>query len=271
MSKNNYDSHVFYVTSQGYAGDHWYSWFAKALNTHPEMFVYIANEGSRPKYFQERTRSERPDLLKFTKFISDVGRTYIATGDCYSYRAHKMQPLVDEYGDDVRWINLVRHPYVWLFFYTRWRATNMRMGTNKTKPLDHEYNIVEHELYIDLKPYTKDDVHIWAFYRGLTFLNHHMMKDLSVDTRHIKLEDIADSKKLFNEVVSYLTHDRVKFDKPTLELVYSWLHEPFRGEEKIFVTAQSQKNSYENWQLEAIDKIVSKDAKNRFMELGYEL
>lgn len=44
-------SHVFYVTSWGYGADHWFSWFAKLLNAHPEIFVYLANEGSRPKYF----------------------------------------------------------------------------------------------------------------------------------------------------------------------------------------------------------------------------
>ncbi|WP_434637271.1 hypothetical protein MLC35_00695 [Sulfurimonas sp. NW7] len=268
---DDFDSHVFYVTSQGYAGDHWYSWFCKSLNAHPEMFVYIANEGSRPKYFDERSRSERPDLLKFTKFISDVGRTYEATGDCYSYRAHKMQPLVKEYGDKVRWVNLVRHPYVWLFFYTRWRATNMRMGSGKTKPLEHEWNIVEHELYKNLRPYTKDDVHIWAFYRGLTFLNHHMMKDLSIETKHIKLEDIIASKDSFQEVVSYLTHDRVAFDEELLDRVYSWRYEPFRGEEKVYVNADNEKESYEDWQLEAIDKIVSQEAQERFRELGYAL
>jgi len=267
----NHDSYVFYVTSQGYAGDHWYSWFSKALNVHPELFVYIANEGSRPKYFQERTRSERPDIVTYTKFISDVGRTYTGIGDCYSYRAHKMQPLVDKYADKIKWINLIRHPYVWLFFYTRWRATNMRMGTGKTKPLDHEWNIVQHELYKDLKPYTKEDVHIWAFYRGLTFLNHHMMKDLEINTRHIKLEDITKSKQYFNEVVSYLTHNRITFDETTLNLIYSWLYKPFRGEETLFITAEEQRNNYENWQIEAIEKIVSSQAKNKFKELGYAL
>jgi len=267
----DHDSHVFYVTSQGYAGDHFYSWFSKALNAHPEMFVYLANEGSRPKYFDERSRSDRPDILKFTKFISDVGRTYLATGDCFSYRAHKMQPLVDTYGDEVRWVNLIRHPYVWLYFYVRWRATNMRMGSSKTKPLEHEWNIVEHELYKGLKPYTKDDVEVWAFYRGLTFLNHHMMKDLSVDIWHVKLEDIVSSKDKFKELVSYLTHNRVEYDENTLNLIYSWRYEPFRGEDKVFVTAKTQRDSYEEWQLQAIEKIVSPEAKLKFSEIGYEL
>ena len=50
---------VFLVTSWGYGADHWFSWFSKTLNAHPELFVYLANEGSRPKYFPEEKRFMR--------------------------------------------------------------------------------------------------------------------------------------------------------------------------------------------------------------------
>lgn len=271
MQTIDHDSHVFYVTSQGYAGDHWYSWFSKALNTHPELFVYIANEGSRPKYFEERSRSERPEIISFTKFLSDVGRTYQGIGDCYSYRAHKMQPLTDEYAQRVPWFNLVRHPYSWIHFYVRWRATNMRMGTGKTKPLEHEWNIVEHALYKDLKPYTKEDVEIWAFYRGLTFINHHMMKDLSIDTQHIPLEDIIASPAKFNEVVAYLTHERVQFSQEQLELIYQWRFTPFRGEETIHAKPDDVRKDWEPWQADAFNTIVSQETQEKFIALGYKL
>ena len=271
MISEDHDSHVFFITAQGYAGDHWYSWLPKALNAHPEMFVYIANEGSRPKYFAERTRSERPDITLFTKFISDVGRTYQAIGDCYSYRANKLQPLVDMYEDRVRRVNIIRHPYVWLFFYVDWRASNMRMGTGSTKPLDHEWSIVQHELYEGLRPYKKEDVDIWAFYRGLTFLTNHMMRDFSFDIEHIRLEELVSSGERFNEMVQYLTHDRVSYSKEQLDLVYSWLYTPFRGERKLHITAKEQRVQWENWQVEAFEKIVSKEAINKFKEFGYEL
>ena len=61
------------------------SWFSKALNAHPEVFSYLANEGSRPKYFpEERTRADRPNIIKFVRFIADVGLTFESIGDCYS-------------------------------------------------------------------------------------------------------------------------------------------------------------------------------------------
>src|SRR3972149_4717635 len=63
------------------------SWFVKALNANPEIMAYLANEGSRPKYFpEERSRAQRPDLIKFTRFVADVGMTYTAIGDCSTYR-----------------------------------------------------------------------------------------------------------------------------------------------------------------------------------------
>ncbi len=62
------DTNVFYVTSQGYAADHWYGWLPKALNAHPEIFALLAHEGSRPKYIKTRTRGERPSIIPFTEF-----------------------------------------------------------------------------------------------------------------------------------------------------------------------------------------------------------
>ncbi len=61
------DYRVFYVTSWGYAADHSFGWFPKALNLHPEIFALLAHEGSRPKYLKERTRPA-PPAHSFTNF-----------------------------------------------------------------------------------------------------------------------------------------------------------------------------------------------------------
>ncbi len=270
MPDHDHDTHVFFITAQGYAGDHWYSWLAKALNVHPELFVFLANEGSRPKYFNERSRAERPELTKFTKFISDIGRIYEGVGDCFSYRAYQMAPLEDAFGDRVRWVNIIRHPYAWLYFYVRWRTSNMRMASGETKPIDHEWNVVQHELYKGLHPYTKEDVEIWAFYRGLTFLNNHMIRDLNCKTRHLQLEKIISSPENFQEMVSYLTHNRVHFDSQLLALIYGWVFKQFRGEEKVKVVPADAKKTWSAWQLEAFDSLVSTAAINKYNELGYE-
>ncbi len=124
---------VFYVTAWGYAGDHAFGWFPKALNLHPEIFALLAHEGSRPKYLRERTRGQRPLLEAFTEFLNDMGMTYQAIGDCYSYRARQVGRLLaqDRYAG-IPAVNLVRHPVVWLEFYVRWRAGNMRMRSGNT-------------------------------------------------------------------------------------------------------------------------------------------
>ncbi len=273
MNKSSYDhdSHVFFITAQGYAGDHWFSWLAKALNSHPELLVYLANEGSRPKYFAERSRSERPDIIQFTKFMSDVGRTYEGIGDCYSYRAYQMVSVEAEYGDRVHWVNIIRHPYAWLYFYVRWRATNMRMGTGETKPLDHEWDIIQHDIYKGLRPYKKEDVHIWAFYRGLTFLNNHMMRDFRAANNHIKLEELVYYPQRLQKIVSYLTHNRVHFDSKLLSKVYTSAFTPFRGEEQVKAMPTTIKQAWNPWQHEAFEALVSSETVDKYKKMGYEL
>jgi hypothetical protein len=213
MDKESRMAHTFYVTSWGYAADHWYAWFVKALNAHPEILAYLANEGSRPKYFTERTRAQRPDLMQYTKFIADVGMTYSAIGDCYSYRAFQAKVLRDKFGDTIPIINLVRHPYCWLKFYVRWRAANMRMPDGTTGPLDHEWSTVRHDIFNDikLKPYEKKDIDIWASYQGMFLLNN-IKRDVLSGVKQKTLEKIVKSPNSFSETVNYLTHGRVVLD-----------------------------------------------------------
>jgi hypothetical protein len=272
-SNNSLDAdHVFYVTSRGYAADHWYAWFSKALNAHPEVFAYLANEGSRPKYFSERTRAERPQIVRFTQFIADVGKTYKAIGDCYSYRANRMKPLQESFGDNVPVINLVRHPYSWLKFYVRWRSKNMRMPNGETGPIDHEWNISQHDLFrsLGLRPYGKEDVEVWSTYQGLYHLKN-IVADVESGIKQVVLEDVVKDQSLFLETISYLTHDRVTYDKSLLDLVYSWVWKPFPGEGRLRVVPKEEYDIWPEWHHEAFSKIVTNEVKECYQKLGYEL
>lgn len=274
MSANNSLNidHVFYVTSRGYAADHWYAWFSKALNAHPEIFTYLANEGSRPKYFKERTRAERPEIIRFTQFMADVGKTFSAIGDCYSYRANRMKPLLDKYGSAVPVINLVRHPYSWLKFYVRWRATNMRMPDGETGPLDHEWQITRHELFklLGLRPYKKEDVEIWATYQGLYHLKN-IVADVEPGIKQIMLEEVVNDREIFQETIKYLTHGRVRYDQSLLDLVYSWVWTQFSGEGRLRVVPEEEYESWPDWQHEAFEKIVEDEVIECYRKLGYRL
>lgn len=264
----DHDSHVFLVSAQGYAGDHLFSWFSKSLNAHPDIFCYLANEGSRPKYFKERSRSERPDLFTYVKFISDVGRTYSAVGDCYSYRAYQLSALRDCYGDSVRFVNLIRHPFIWSYYYVSWRCSNMRMPSSAPNPIEHEWSRVDHSKFKGLKSYTKTDVEIWAFYRAMEFMDNHFQRDLSVDCRHIPIESVVNDRDLYISIVSYLTHDRLNCSADYLNIVWNWLDKPFRGELPFTLSPSDVWALWADWQKEAFYCLVKPSSLESFAKSG---
>ncbi|MEJ2372324.1 MAG: hypothetical protein P8Y16_00700, partial [Sulfurimonas sp.] len=105
------------------------------------------------------TRAQRPDIMKFTRFLADVGMTYTAIGDCYSWWPTMMHEVIEKWSDVVRIVQLTRHPYAWLFFHVRWRTTNMRMLGGEQGPLDHEWlHGCDHKLFkqLGLKKYTRN-------------------------------------------------------------------------------------------------------------------
>lgn len=267
-------SHVFYVTSWGYGADHWFAWFCKALNANSEIMTYLSNEGSRPKYFpEERSRAQRPDLVNFTRFMADVGMTYTSIGDCYSYRPTMMHAVLENWPDIVRIVQLTRHPFAWLFFHVRWRTTNMRMLGGENGPLEHEWvNGCDHDLFkrLRLRPYTKDDIKIWTTYQGMWKMND-VAGDAKMSIRQIPIENVVQDRNLFCEIIDYISHGRVKYNNELLDLIYSWVWKPFRGEEQLRVCPAELRVGWEDWEIEAFDRLVTLEAKQAFINLGYKI
>jgi hypothetical protein len=267
-------SHVFYVTSWGYGADHWFAWFVKALNANPEIMAYLANEGSRPKYFpEERTRAQRPDLIKFTRFMADVGMTYTAIGDCYSYRPTMMHAALEQWPELVRIVQLTRHPYAWLFFHVRWRTTNMRMLGKEQGPLEHEWlHGCDHKLFksLGLKPYEKENIETWATYQGMWKMND-VASDSKMPIRQIPIENVVADRNLFSEILAYLTHGRIDYPSELLDLIYSWAWTPFRGEHPLRAVPADLRQEWPAWKIEAFEKLVSLEAQECFRKLGYKL
>lgn len=267
-------SHVFYVTSWGYAGDHWFAWFARALNANPEIMAYLANEGTRSKYFpEERSRAQRPDLGKFTRFMADVGMTYTAIGDCYSYLPTMMHAVLEVWPNIVRIVQLTRHPYAWLFFHVRWRTMNLRMFGWEHGPLEHEWtHACDHEFFkqLELKPYNKEDIEIWATLQGMQRMND-VVSDLKMPIPQIPIEQVVTNREVFHELIDYITHGRVVYADSLLDLIYGWAWTPFRGEEKLRILPLELRAKWPDWKVEAFEKLVSQEAQDSFLNLGYAL
>lgn len=267
------DYRVFYVTAWGYAADHLFGWFPKALNCHRELFVLLAHEGSRPKYLKERTRAERPPLIPFTEFLNDMGMTYAAIGDCYSYRAGQMPELLSiEQYKNIPVVNLARHPVAWLEFYVRWRASNMRMRAGATDPLAWEWKTACHTYFehLGLPRYSKEDIDIWASYQGMFQLNN-VLGDIHAVQHHIPIERVADDPETFRNLASYLSRGEVTFDQASLDTAYSMRNTLFRGEAKVECDPDILIQSWPGWKVDAFRKLVSPDAIRAHESFGYNL
>ncbi|MDH5731352.1 MAG: hypothetical protein OEZ58_20390 [Gammaproteobacteria bacterium] len=263
---------VFFVASHGMAGDHLFDWFPKALGAHPEIYIYLG-ESVRSKYFNERSRKERPDIVQYSNFLKDLGgSTYQSIGECFSYRAYQLEQLTGVFGDDVRWVNLVRHPYAWLDFYVSWRASNLNMPLDNTMAIDHEWSVTKHDYFssLNLIPYSKDNVSIWASYQGMDILNR-MLSDRRPNVTNIPIESICNSQEQFQSVVTYLTHGRINYNSHLLDLVFSWLQKPFRQNSKLIGDPEYLRSSWPTWKHEAFSKIIKAETISMFESYGYQL
>jgi len=264
---------VFFVTSWGYAADHLFGWFPKVLNLHPEIFALLAHEGSRPKYFRERTRSERPPVPRYVNFLTDMGMTYQAIGDCYSYRPMQLKNFI-ETGvlSAVPILNLTRNPIIWLEYFVDWRQGNMRMPGTGSDPLEWEWKITPHRWFqsLGLKEYSKGDVNIWAAFLGMSHLNS--MKAGRVDgVAQARIEDVFSDAEKLNDIVSYLSSGRAALDRTALSVAEDMKYTLFRGETVLHADAEGLRNRWDDWQCDAFRKLVSREAMQYFSDIGYDL
>lgn len=262
---------MFYVTSHGSAGDHWFDWFARGLNAHPDQMIYMG-ESVRSKYLKERSRKQRPDPVAFTAFLTDLGKPYRAIGETYAYRSYQLESVQARHGDRVRFVNVVRHPYCWLTSYVRWRTSNMGMPAGQTMAIEHEWNVARHEEFdaLGLHPYTRSDVDVWASHQGMHILNR-MVSDARSGVKNVRLEEIVRSRDIFSQTVAYLTHGRLVFDAALLDRVYGWVNRPFRSDGRVVHSSADERAAWPDWKAQAFEALVSPQAREMFTSFGYAL
>ncbi|EKD97807.1 MAG: hypothetical protein ACD_23C00734G0001, partial [uncultured bacterium] len=161
----------------------------------------------------------------------------------------------------------------WLFFHVRWRTTNMRMLGGEQGPLEHEWlHGCDHELFkrLNLKPYKKEDIEIWTTYQGMWKMND-VASDTKMPIRQIPVEQVVANRELFCEIIDYLTHGRVKYDDRLLDMIYSWVWTPFRGEQPLRALPKELRDDWPSWKVDAFDKLVSVEAQDCYRQLGYKL
>jgi len=266
---------VFFVTSWGYAADHLFGWFPKAINSHPELFALLGHEGSRPKYIKERTRGQRPPISSFTYFLSDMSKTYEAIGDCYSYRADAVERLItgDPMFSGIQSLNLIRHPVVWLNFYTLWRSRHMRTSDGSSEAIEWEWRINRGPYFesLGIRGVDREDVDSWSFLQGLTHLNQIYNENKLLHIKTLPIESIAEDRDLFAREVARLARNRISYSHEQLTKAYQLLPGLYRGENTVECSPQAILDSWKPWQFDSFNKVVSIESIKEFESFGYRL
>ena len=65
--RKNDHNQVFYVSSHGAVGDHWFDWFARSLNAHPDIMIYM---GVTPVH-KDNSRGDQGQNHTDTKWLAD--------------------------------------------------------------------------------------------------------------------------------------------------------------------------------------------------------
>jgi hypothetical protein len=262
---------VFYISSHGSAGDHWFDWLARGLNAHPDVMIYMG-ESVRSKYLKERSRKERPDLLAFTEFLTDLGKPYRAIGECYAYRAYQLEALLPVHGDRVRFVNIVRHPYCWLSSYVHWRTTNMGMPAGQISAVEHEWSVTRHAEFaaLGLQPYGREDIAVWASHQGMHILNR-MLSDAAPAVRNLPLETLVADRGAFCDLAAHLTHGRISFPPALLDTIYGWVMTPFRVGGRVLTAPEAERAAWPAWKERAWEALVTPPVRAMFTSWGYQL
>ena len=146
----------------------------------------------------------------------------------------------------------------------------MRMPDGSTGPLDWEWKVANHALFdaLELPPYEKDDVAVWATYQGMFMLNQHL-QDLRSGVPTMSMESIVKDPNQLQVVVSYLTKNRCKFTPELLDKAYEVVDLPFRGEEKINADPKVLYDQWPEWKRIAFRKLVDPVILEAFQSYGY--
>ncbi|TPV92936.1 MAG: hypothetical protein B7733_23190 [Myxococcales bacterium FL481] len=260
---------VFFLTSHGMAGDHWFDWLPKALGSHSEIFVYMG-ESVRSKYLHERSRKERPDVVAFAEFLFDLGTPYTAIGECFAYRSYQLDPLRRRFGGQVRFANILRDPFCWMEFFVTWRCNNLNQAPGVTTAIDHEWAVARHEEFaaLKLRPYSREDVEVWATYQAMHILNR-MKTDEADNVVNYRMEDMVGDPRRLQELVAWLTQGRIEYDRAALEAIYSWVDTPWRAGARVLADPAAIRQQWPEWKHEAFAALVTQATRERFSRLGY--
>ncbi len=239
---------LFSVISWGCAATHW---LARALNSHSDIFCVHAGNFSLHQY----GRAPYLDGAEYLRVIGALGTSYAAAGDVHGVDIRTIAETRDAFGDQFGCAVVVREPIARLHSQLALFKANLQ---NRGWSVDHVEHFINQGVALPVDNYeTRLTLH------GIWMLN--MIVREQATARVWRCEDLTTKPDALAEFATELTGGAIPID-------LSWARAAVgapRVEQHANSGHKPAERQLEDWQIDAIRRIVEERAWDLYSELGY--
>ncbi len=241
-------SRLFSVVSWGCAATHW---LARALNSHAEIFCVHAGNYSLHQY-GKAPYLDGPDYLRV---IDALGTSYGAAGDVHGLDIGTVGLAREVFGNRFSCAIVVREPIARLHSQLALFKANLQ---NRGWSIDHIQHFINRGVVLPVDNYeTRLTLH------GIWMLN--MIVREQATARVWRCEDLTTKPDALAEFATELTGGAIPLDPLWARAAVA----APRVEQHASFDRNPADRQFDDWQIEALRKIVSPAAWDRYSELGY--
>lgn len=238
------------MISWGCAATHW---LARALNSHADIFCVHAGNFT----WHQHGRAPYLDGPEYLRVIGALGTSYAVAGDVHGIDIRTIKETREVFGDQFGCAIVVREPIARLQSQLAlFRANLQTRGWN----VDHVQHFINRGVVLPVDNYeTRLTLHgIWMLN---SIIGEHPVAKVW------RCEDLTTKANVLAEFATYITGGAVPID---LSWASAAVGSP-RVEQHVSTDRRAGYPLFDDWQIEALRKIVEPKAWELYSELGYPL
>ncbi|HWY72868.1 MAG TPA: hypothetical protein VNW98_04440 [Burkholderiaceae bacterium] len=239
---------VFAVVSWGCAAT---NWLARALNSHPDIFCVHAGNF----YWHHYGRAPYLDGPEYLATIREMGSSYASAGDVHGVDLRAISAIRETFGDQFACAIVVREPIARLYSQVALFKSNLH---TRAWNVDYVQRFIDQGIALPVDSYENR-----LTLHGISMLNSIVTEQATA--RVWRCEDLTTQPEALAEFVSEITGGSVSVDPGWAQATVAL--------PAVFQHAKSDQpladRRPQDWQVDAIRKIVLPKAWNLYSQLGY--
>ena len=239
---------VFAVVSWGCAATHW---LARTLNAHPDIFCVHAGNFSWHHY----GRAPYLDGPEYLTTIRAMGSSYAAAGDVHGVDLRTIGAARQTFGDQFACAIVVREPIARLYSQIALFKANLH---TRAWNVDYVQRFIDRGVVLPVDSYENR-----LTLHGISMLNSIVSEQATA--RVWRCEDLTTEAETLAEFVTEIAGGAVRVDPGWARGVIDLpgIHQHASGDQAL------PDRRPQDWQIDAIRKIVLPEAWDRYAQLGY--